>query len=71
MKKIFVLTAVSLLLCSYNSFAGMNCATKYHKIRARVFNQDIRTNKKHRYMGGFSMPKDFAMKARQRQKKRP
>ncbi len=41
MKKILVLIAVFLLLCSYNSFAGMNCATKYHKIRARVFKQDI------------------------------
>jgi hypothetical protein len=41
MKKILILTAIFLLLGSYNSFARMDCATKYHKIRARVFNQDI------------------------------
>ena len=41
MKKILMLAAVFLLLCSYNSFAGMNCTTKYHKIRARVFGQEI------------------------------
>ena len=41
MKKILVLTAVILLLCSYSSFAGMNCTTKYHKIRARVIDQEI------------------------------
>jgi len=41
MKKILILTTIFLLLCSYNSFAGMNCTTKYHKIRARVSGQDI------------------------------
>ena len=41
MKKILILTSFILLLCSYNSFAGMNCTTKYHKIRARVSGQDI------------------------------
>ena len=40
MKKILVWTAVILLLGSYSSFAGMNCTTKYHKIRARVFGQE-------------------------------
>ena len=41
MKRILMLTSVFLLLCSYNSFAEMNCTTKYHKIRARVIDQDI------------------------------
>jgi hypothetical protein len=41
MKKILILTAIFLLLWSYNSFAGMNCTTKYHKIRARVSGQEI------------------------------
>jgi hypothetical protein len=40
MKRILMLTSVFLLLCSYNSFAEMDCTTKYHKIRARVFGQD-------------------------------
>ena len=41
MKKILILTTIFLLLCSYNSFAGMNCTTKYHKMRAIVFGQEI------------------------------
>ena len=41
MKKNLILTIIFLLLGSYNSFAGMNCTTKYHKIRARVFGQEI------------------------------
>jgi hypothetical protein len=51
MKKILILTAVFLLFCSYNSFAGMNCATKYHKIRARVFKQDITHEQKAQVYG--------------------
>ena len=51
MKIFFVLTAIFLLLCSYNSFAGMDCATKYHKIRARVFNQDITHEQKTQVYG--------------------
>jgi len=51
MKKILVLTAIFLLLCSYNSFAGMDCATKYHKIRARVFKQDITHEQKTQVYG--------------------
>ena len=41
MKKILIFTAVIMLLCSYNSFAGMNCNTKYHKIRARIYGLEI------------------------------
>ena len=51
MEKIIVLTAVILLLCSYNSFAGMNCTTKYHKIRARVFDQEITHEQKTQVYG--------------------
>ena len=51
MKKILILTAVFMLLCSYNSFAGMNCTTKYHKIRARVFDQEITHEQKTQVYG--------------------
>jgi len=51
MKKILILTIIFLLLGSYNSFAGMNCTTKYHKIRARVFNQDITHEQKTQVYG--------------------
>ena len=51
MKKILILTAVILLLCSYNSFAGMNCTTKYHKIRARVIDQEITYEEKTKVYG--------------------
>ena len=51
MKKILVLTAVILLLGSYSSFAGMNCTTKYHKIRARVSGQDITYEEKTKVYG--------------------
>jgi hypothetical protein len=51
MKKILVLIAVIMLLGSYNSFAGMNCTTKYHKIRARVFDQEITYEQKTKVYG--------------------
>jgi len=51
MKKILILTAGFLMLCSYSSFAEMNCATKYHKIRARVSGQDITYEQKAKVYG--------------------
>ena len=51
MKKILMLTAVFLLLCSYNSFAGVNCTNKYHKIRARVIDQEITYEEKTKVYG--------------------
>ena len=51
MKKILMLTAVFLLLCSYNSFAEMDCTTKYHKIRAIVIDQDITHEQKTQVYG--------------------
>jgi len=51
MKKILMLTAVFLLLCSYNSFAEMDCTTKYHKMRARVSGQDITYEEKTKVYG--------------------
>jgi hypothetical protein len=51
MKRILMLTSVFLLLCSYNSFAEMNCTTKYHKIRARVIDQDITHEQKTQVYG--------------------
>ena len=51
MKKIFMLTSVFLLLCSYNSFAEMDCTTKYHKIRARVIDQEITYEEKTKVYG--------------------
>ena len=51
MKKILVLAAIILLLCSYNSFAEMNCTTKYHKIRARVIDQEITYEEKTKVYG--------------------
>ena len=41
MKKIIILTAIFLLLCSYNSFAATNCTSKYQKLRTNVSQQDI------------------------------
>jgi len=51
MKRILMLTAVFLLLCSYNSFAEMDCTTKYHKMRARVSGQDITYEEKTKVYG--------------------
>ena len=51
MKKILILTAVFLLFCSYNSFAASDCSTKYHKIRANVFEQDLTYEQKAQVYG--------------------
>ena len=51
MKKILVLIAVILLLGSFHSIAGIDCSTKYHKIRARVFDQEITYEQKTKVYG--------------------
>lgn len=51
MKKITIFTAVFLLLCSFNSFAAINCTSKYHKLRANVFQQDITYEQKAQVYG--------------------
>jgi len=46
MKKILVLAASILLLCSYDLFAGMNCTTKYQNFRDRLSDHEITNEQK-------------------------
>ena len=46
MKKILVLAASILLLCSYDLFAVMNCTTKYQNFRDRLSDHEITNEQK-------------------------
>ena len=46
LKKILVLAASILLLCSYDLFAGMNCTTKYQDFRDRLSDHEITNEQK-------------------------